>query len=353
MVGGNREAWLRLDEGGAAETSAPKAELSGDDRNRRRACSVQRTIDILSDAWAFLILREAFFGVRSFEGFRSALAIPRATLSDRLGSLTAYGIFVRETRRPGAKRLEYRLTPMGLDLYPGFMALMQFGDRWLLDGGPVPLTLFHATCGHVSRPIVACSCCREEVKARDVVYRDGPGAGREPSPPGRSTRRSSDDAKFMVGRPSSVARTLQIIGDQWSFMVMREAFFGIRRYDRMQRNLGIAPNILTDRLSRLVEKGVVARVPYQTAPLRHEYVLTPMGLDLYGPFLAMLAWGDRWLADGRPPLVLTHKRCGRDFTPVVLCDACLEPVEPSTMRYRPNYDADGFTVVPHKARLGE
>jgi DNA-binding HxlR family transcriptional regulator len=314
-----------------------------------RACSVQRTVNILSDAWGFLILREAFFGVRSFEGFRAALDIPRATLSDRLARLTAAGIFRKEASSAGGKRKEYPLTPMGIDLYPSFIALMQFGDRWLSEGRP-PLTLVHAGCGEVSRPIVACSECREEVGAREVTYRDGPGAGRDPGREGRGTRRFSDDAKFLLGRPSSVARTLQIIGDRWSFMVAREAFFGVRRYDQMKRSMNIAPNILTDRLNRFVEKGLFERRLYQSNPPRHEYVMTPMGRDLYGPFIAMLAWGDRWLAGGRPPLILTHKGCGRDFTPTVICHRCREPIEAASMRYRLNYEAGPFTVVPHKAR---
>ena len=103
----------------------------------------------------------------------------------------------------------------------------------------------------------------------------------------------------MLGRPSSVSRALQIIGDKWSFMVVREAFFGNRRYDRILTELAIAPNILTDRLSRLVASGVFYRRQYQSSPDRYEYLLTDMGRDLYGPFIAMLQWGDRWLSRGK------------------------------------------------------
>ena len=185
-----------------------------------------------------------------------------------------------------------------------------------------------------------------------MTYRDGPGAGRDPVREGRGTRRFSDESKFLLGRPSSVARALQLIGDRWSFMTMREAFFGVRRYDQMKRNMNIAPNILTDRLNRFVERGLFERRLYQSNPARHEYVMTPMARDLYGPFLAMLAWGDRWLADGRPPLILTHRGCGRDFTPSVLCDRCREPIDTFTMRYRLNYDATPYTVAPTKALDG-
>ena len=309
-----------------------------------RNCSVARTLDIVSDAWAFLIIREAFFGTRTFEAFRSALDIPRATLTDRLRKLTRLEIF-RQVATNVGQRKEYRLTKMGFDLYPSFIALMQFGDRWLSVSKRPPLVLVHGSCGCESRPIVACSECSTEIEARAVQYRDGPGAGRKPSKPGRNTRRASDGSRFMLGRPSSVSRALQVIGDKWSFMVVREAFFGNRRYDKIQSELGIAPNILTDRLSRLVAQGVFHRRLYQRAPERYEYLLTDMGRDLYGPFVAMLAWGDRWHAKGKPPLLLRHTKCEHDFHAAVICDKCHGPIIAADMQYKLNYDPKTYGAL--------
>jgi DNA-binding HxlR family transcriptional regulator len=309
----------------------------GTPRRRERNCSVARTLDIVSDAWAFLIIREAFFGTTSFEAFRSALGIPRATLTDRLRKLTRLAIF-RQAPTESPQRHEYRLTKMGFDLYPSFIALMQFGDRWLASGKPPPLTLVHMPCGRESQPIVSCSACSQELRAREVEYRDGSGAGRSLAKPGRNTRRASDGSRFLTGRPSSVSRALRVIGDKWTFMVVREAFFGRRRYDQILSELGIAPNILTDRLSRLVDQGVFRRRLYQSGPERHEYLLTDMGRDLYGPFVAMLAWGDRWLSNGKPPLILRHVACGHAFRAEVICDRCHEPVVAADMKYRLTYD---------------
>lgn len=309
-----------------------------------RNCSVARTLDIVSDAWAFLVIREAFFGTQTFEAFRSALGIPRATLTDRLRKLTRLAIF-RQVSVGNSQRKEYRLTKMGFDLYPSFIALMQFGDRWLAEGKPAPLTLIHVSCGCESHPFVACSHCGEEISAREVTYRDGPGAGRRPTKAGRNTRRASDGSRFLLGRPSSVSRALEIIGDKWSFMVVREAFFGNRRYDKILTELGIAPNILTDRLSRLVASGVFVRSQYQSSPDRYEYRLTDMGRDLYGPFTVMLEWGDRWLSKGKRPLLLKHLACGKDFNAVVICDRCKEPIVAADMRYRLAYDPKDFGAL--------
>lgn len=309
-----------------------------------RNCSVARTLDIVSDAWAFLIIREAFFATQTFEAFRSALGIPRATLTDRLKKLTQLAIF-RQVAPGSARRKEYRLTKMGFDLYPSFIALMQFGDRWLAEGKPPPLTLIHSPCGCESHPIVTCSHCGESVFARDAKYRDGPGAGRCPVKEGRNTRRASSGSRFQLGRPSSVSRALEILGDKWSFMVAREAFFGNRRYDKILNELAIAPNILTDRLNRLVASGVFCRRQYQSAPDRYEYLLTDMGRDLYGPFITMLQWGDRWLSKGRPPLILTHLGCGHDFHALVACDRCKQPIVAADMRYRLTYNPKAFGAL--------
>jgi DNA-binding HxlR family transcriptional regulator len=309
-----------------------------------RNCSVARTLDIVCDAWAFLIIREALFGAQTFEAFRSALGIPRATLIDRLKKLTKLAIF-RQIATGPSQRKEYRLTKMGVDSYPSFIALMQFGDRWLAQDKPPPLTLIHRSCGCESHPVVACSRCGERVKAREVTYRDGPGAGRHPAKAGRNARRASDDSRFLLGRPSSVSRALQIIGDKWSFMVVREAFFGNRRYDKIQTELAIAPNILTDRLSRLVANGVFYRRQYQSSPERYEYLLTDMGLDLYGPLIAMLRWGDRWLSKGKPPLLLSHLTCGHDFQASVVCDCCRAPIVATDMQYRLAYDPAAYGAL--------
>ena len=325
-------------------TAAARPQRTASPARGERNCSVARTLDIVSDAWAFLIIREAFFGTRTFEAFRSALDIPRATLTDRLRKLTRLQIF-RQVAAETGQRKEYRLTKMGFDLYPSFIALMQFGDRWLSVGKRAPLVLVHRACSCESHPIVACPQCLAELEAREVQYRDGSGAGRRPAKPGRNTRRASDDSRFMQGRPSSVSRALEIIGDKWSFMVVREGFFGNRRYDQIQAELGIAPNILTDRLSRLVARGIFHRRLYRQAPERYEYLLTDMGRDLYGPFVAMLAWGDRWLAKGKPPLVLRHTKCDHDFQASVICNECGKPIVAADMQYRLNYDPKDYGAL--------
>jgi DNA-binding HxlR family transcriptional regulator len=214
---------------------------------------------------------------------------------------------------------------------------MNFGDKWLAGPEGKPLQLIHKRCGKPCSAMVACSACNQEVRADQVSYRDGPGAGTSVIHLHRSTRRSADPTAMERRRPSSVARTLQVIGDRWSFMILREAFLRTRRFDDLQARLGIAPNILADRLARLVESGVFRRERYQTGPDRHEYRFTDLGRDLYNPMIVMLRWGDAWLANGKPPMILRHATCGRDFNATVVCDQCGQPLDAREMGYVTRY----------------
>lgn len=136
------------------------------------------------------------------------------------------------------------------------------------------------------------------------------------------------------GRPDSVARTLKIFSDPWTFIVLREAFFGVRRFDDFVRNLDISRNVLTKRLKHLVEKQVLERRLYQTRPDRYEYRLTERGMDMYPIFLALMRWGDDWLAGPEgPPLGLRHERCGQQCAPAVVCDRCGELLKAREVHY--------------------
>lgn len=217
------------------------------------------------------------------------------------------------------------------------LSLMEFGDKWLAGGAAPPLRLIHTTCGHTCHPKTVCSECKEPVHARDVHFRDGPGAGYAAGERRSKTRRSSDSNVLERVRPCSVARSLAIIGDRWSFLILREAWFGVRRYDEMRAKLGIASNVLADRLVRLVENGILRKVQYGSNGNRFEYRFTEMGHDLYKPMIVMMAWGDKWINGERPPLRLRHRTCGRDFTPQVVCSHCLKPIVANETDHILNY----------------
>jgi DNA-binding HxlR family transcriptional regulator len=134
----------------------------------------------------------------------------------------------------------------------------------------------------------------------------------------------------------SIARTLSVLGERWTILVLRELFLGRRRFDELQAALGVATNILSRRLTTLVEEGIAERRRYSEHPERFEYVLTEKGLELQPILLGLLRWGDRHTAGRRgPPLETVHTECDHAFHMVPTCSHCGGEVKPRDVRARP------------------
>ena len=128
-------------------------------------------------------------------------------------------------------------------------------------------------------------------------------------------------------QPCSLSRTLSVIGDRWTLLVLRDCFLGVRRFDGFEKRLGVTRHLLADRLKKLVEHEVLQKVPYQQRPLREEYRLTDKGLALHPVIMSLVSWGDTYMADERgAPIEHTHKACGKRMKPVMVCSECSEPV---------------------------
>jgi DNA-binding HxlR family transcriptional regulator len=121
----------------------------------------------------------------------------------------------------------------------------------------------------------------------------------------------------------SIARTLDVVGEWWSPLILRDAHLGITRFDELRSDLGISRKVLSERLERLVEHGVLERRAYSERPPRHEYVLTDKGRELVDVLLAMIAWGDRWAAgEAGAPVLLRHDTCGELTHAEIRCAHC-------------------------------
>ncbi|WP_433532552.1 winged helix-turn-helix transcriptional regulator [Micromonospora sp. CA-263727] len=136
----------------------------------------------------------------------------------------------------------------------------------------------------------------------------------------------------------TVARAMEVLGEKWTLVVLREVFSGVRRFDDMRVRTGIPRQVLTNRLATLVDQGVLRREPYREpgSRLRHEYRLTTKGLDLWPVLVAVLAWGDRYLADPEgPPLSVGHRDCGAEVRVELRCAAGHHVAEPRDVIPRP------------------
>jgi DNA-binding HxlR family transcriptional regulator len=140
------------------------------------------------------------------------------------------------------------------------------------------------------------------------------------------------ERKSFADMHCSVAQCLEVVGEWWSMLIVRDAFLGVTRFDRFQERLGISRNILNQRLMRLVQEGIMQRVRYNEHPPRYEYRLTAKGRDLWPVLTAMRQWGDKHAAPGGPPLHLVHKACGRVSQAVMTCSACGERLTPRDVR---------------------
>jgi DNA-binding HxlR family transcriptional regulator len=143
----------------------------------------------------------------------------------------------------------------------------------------------------------------------------------------------------------SIAKTLEIVGDRWTMLVVREAFWGTRRFEHFQRNLGIARTVLTDRLGRLVADGLLCKRRYQEHPERFEYRLTEKGIDLWPVLMALLTWGNRHAIEGPPPVVVFHRECGGGVDDRRMCMRCGAALGPYDVRGRFADPADGHLVM--------
>lgn len=133
-------------------------------------------------------------------------------------------------------------------------------------------------------------------------------------------------------RACSIARTLEIVGEKWALLAIREVFLGNRRFDEMVRRTGAPRDTMAARLRTLVDAGILERRQYSEHPARFEYRLTGAGRELYPVILTLMRWGDEHLAgDGGPPMVLEH-HCGHRLVADVVCDACGEPVQARDVR---------------------
>ncbi|MEV6321284.1 helix-turn-helix domain-containing protein [Nocardia sp. NPDC051787] len=134
----------------------------------------------------------------------------------------------------------------------------------------------------------------------------------------------------------SIGQSLELVGEWWTPLIVRDLFLGLHRFDDIAENLGISRNLLTRRFDTLIGNGIVERRAYQERPLRHEYHLTEAGRELMPVLMALMAWGDKWATPpGGPPVRLLHDDCGETFTPRVSCSACGKPVTATTVTALP------------------
>jgi DNA-binding HxlR family transcriptional regulator len=137
------------------------------------------------------------------------------------------------------------------------------------------------------------------------------------------------------GQNCSIARALELIGERWSLLIIRDAFLGVRRFEDFQSDLGVARNVLSSRLARLVDEGIFEKRQYQERPARYEYRLTEKGIALWPVMISLVKWGDKYVAPSGPPRVIEHRDCGGQVNEHLMCDRCGKPLGARDVATRP------------------
>jgi DNA-binding HxlR family transcriptional regulator len=281
---------------------------------------------MLGDRWTLLILRDAFLHRRRrFVQWRDALGIPESVLAARLRDLVEGGVFERVPYESAPPREEYRLTDAGLDLWRILIAIWAWEKRWVERPDVLP-PLVHLDCGQETTPLLACGACGEEAEARDVVPKVQPGGSLYLSAPPRFRRRSSKESEA-TDPQLLYPETMAILGDRWSGVVLARAFMGVRRFVDFEAATAASPAVLSDRLRKLTDLGVLR------GGEGSEYRLTEKGLGFF-PVLALLVdWAERWRPEGATVLRLVHRPCGKDLAPALRCDSCGAVLERRRVRF--------------------
>jgi len=151
----------------------------------------------------------------------------------------------------------------------------------------------------------------------------------------------------------SVAQCLEIVGEWWTMLIVRDAFLGVTRFEDFQKRLGISRNILQQRLAKLVDAGVLQRIPYSEHPPRDDYRLTAKGRDLWPVLTAMRQWGDAYAAPEGPPLEVVHDSCGQVSTQILVCEHCGEQVGPRDVHAVPGAGRAAGLVRPRRVPVDQ
>lgn len=297
------------------------------------AISVRNALDVFGDQWVLLIMQQVFLGVNTFDGFVQSLGVSRSVLTRRLNKLIEAQCLVKKPYQDNPPRYEYHLTERGQDQYPIALMAMAWEKDHCEMSQPHTVQLIHKQCGQQFVPQMICGGCEVSVIVRDCTYEQGSGTGDALAPHSRKRRAMSSQLNVPSKGPV-MGQYINIFGDFWTSRVVAAAFFGIRRFNDMCDFLGIATNILTNRLEMLQDLNVLTRSECDGASKRFEYRLTEKGKALFPSVITMSQWGDKWCTEGSAPEYLRHQPCGEVLRPRIVCSGCREDLSVKDVQFR-------------------
>jgi len=297
---------------------------------------IAKALAVVGDRWSALVMREMFLGSTRFGELAAATGASRATLSKRLRALLANGLLYQNPYQVRPPRVEYRLTEKGFGLYDFALAIWTWEARWSRGADRrLPPRLLHRGCGHKTLPTACCARCGKPIDIHELRYEAGMARSAESAVNDGALRRSTRALPEAGDGKGLLLHAIDLIADHWTPLVLAAAFMGIRRYDDIRRELGIATNILSHRLKLLVEAGVLQQAPGTLSGKRLEYRLSEKGRALIVPALALHQWSLKWLPAGKGPSMQIFHDCSPE--PLALrmdCSHCHQPLVAREVTFR-------------------
>jgi DNA-binding HxlR family transcriptional regulator len=291
----------------------------------------RQAADVVNDRWSLTLVLAMLQGEKRFKGLLERTGMANRLLTARLRTLEDAGLILRMPYQMHPVRHEYHLTKMGADVSDVILQMARWEQRWA-PGETGANDIVHLSCGAALRPQLRCTACGELTTARDIELRVS--RAQIQKVPDKQTvhRRSTISSESLGAPPQMLGPSLDIFGDKWTIEVLLCAFFRIRRFNDFRLCIGIAPNILADRLDRLVSGGILRRVEESSS--QSGYRLTEKGVDVYGVMVAVEKWADTWLrARYKSPVKAIHRQCGHVFRSLTTCTHCEQAVTPAEIGF--------------------
>ena len=290
--------------------------------------SARQAIDIICDRWSLTLVLALLQGEQRFGGLLARTGMAGRLLTSRLQILTQSGIAVRMPYCMHPERYEYRLTNMGTDLGNVLLHMAQWERIWSAPSQS-PARFTHQPCGGSLPARVLCRACGEPADARQITTRIS--RAQIHKAPDKQAHHRRSTVHSGAGLPQPLGPTLDIFGDKWGIEILICAFFRVHRFGDFRGCIGISANILSDRLARLVEAGLLSQ--HQPDSPGAGYWLTAKGIDVYPIMVAVHEWADTWVrARYHAPVKLIHRTCGQPFLPVLSCTTCAQLITAGTAK---------------------
>jgi DNA-binding HxlR family transcriptional regulator len=276
--------------------------------------AVRQGADVICDRWSLALIIAALLGDKRFSDFRQRTGLASRLATMRLRTLVDQGILVQLPYSIRPLRHEYHLTNMGRAFLPVIVHMIRWELKWNRNAGDATRELASRLGLGSVAPDLRCKACGAVAGAHDIRLKIITSQLQQKPPKQALHRRSTISSAHAADEMGMLGESLDLFGDKWGVELLVCAFTRIRRFNDFRSSTGISANILSDRLGRMTEAGVLRRAEDADGQDEPGYRLTAKGLDSYGILVALQDWSEAWLSQRcRSPVQLIHKACGRPF----------------------------------------